>query len=122
MKSYISDREIALRSLVEYSLPIDSALAILANESWDAPEPLVYYSADDVACILQRFLDGKLSAGQVTDWADLLECRDDIAPTSGQERLVEIIFCLANPYLAGDITRSVVEEMKVFVFAIKNGI
>ena len=122
MAPFYPDRKSALHALIEYSLPIDNAIARLANEPWDAPEPLVYLSAEDVERILQRFLDGELTHEQVTDWADLLECREDIAPKPGQEVLTEVLFRLANPYLASPVTRAGAEEMQIAVRSINNAV
>lgn len=119
MAQFYSDRKSALYALVEYSLPIENAIARLTNEPWDAPEPLVYFSAVDVERVLQRFLNGELTHEQVTDWADLLECREDIAPKPGQEVLTNVLFKLANPDLASPVTRAEVKKMLTTVRDIK---
>lgn len=110
------DRTTALQALVAYELPLEPAFAVLSQAPWESEHPLVLLTASDVCSVLRRYLDGSLSAEQVTDWADLLECREDIAPVEGQELLQEVLFRLANPALREPVTpalaRSIEEELR----------
>lgn len=107
------DRTSALRALLAYELPVEPVLAELAQYGWDAAQPFVTLTLVDVVRILDRYLGGALSSEQVTDWADLVECRDDIAyPETDHEVLSAAIFRLANPSLEGDVTIEVAEELK----------
>ena len=99
-----------------YQLPLEPALAVLSQQPPGSQHPLVRIDANDVCAVLRRYLQGTLTAEQVTDWADLLECREDIAPVEGQEALAAVLFRLANPGLRGPVTpalaRSIEEELR----------
>src|SRR5260370_41382898 len=70
-----NERAEALRSLIQYRQPLDSALSRLSSLGWDSKGPVVYLQWDDVARILDRFLAQEMTADQVTDWADLNAAR-----------------------------------------------
>ena len=104
-------RTTVLRSLLEYELPIEPTLAELAAFGWDAEEPSAHLSSKHIVKVLERYLSGNLTAEQVTDWADLVECREDIGTENNGSGLAEIIFRLANPNLSEAITPSVAREI-----------
>ena len=103
----------ALKQLIAYRLPIESTIATLATFGWDCEAPLVTLSVHDVLPVLERFLSGDLTAEQLTDWADLIECRGDIACADEPIDLSKIVFRLANSNLRGPITVAVVEKIRV---------
>ena len=74
---------------------------------------LATLSVHDVLPVLERFLAGDLTAEQLTDWADLIECREDIACADKPIDLSKIVFRLANPNLRGPVTVAVVEKIRV---------
>jgi hypothetical protein len=91
--------------LILYELPIESVLAELSGLGWDAPEPLVLLTREDIVRILDRYLAGELGAAEVTDWANLLECREDIGfPTGEEDVRSDAVFRLANPSLTDAVT------------------
>ncbi len=70
-------------------------------------------SVNAVAQGIERFLVGALTAEQLTDWADLIECREDIVAVPVEPiNLVEVIFRLANPNLEGSVTRELAVELQ----------
>lgn len=92
---------------------MDAALAELSRHTWDVAVPLVTLTAVHLLRIIDRYLGGELSSDQVTDWADLVECRDDIGyPEDDHDFLSAAIFRLANPNLEGEVTIQVAEELK----------
>jgi hypothetical protein len=70
-------RKEAVTRLVAYELPIEPVLQALAAFPLDSDE-LVRLGRSDLVAILDRFLSGRLTADQVTDWADQVEVRDDV--------------------------------------------
>jgi hypothetical protein len=99
------DRAQTLRALIAYELPIESVITDLSRFGWDATEPLVVLTRQDILAVLDRYLAGDLTSEQVTDWADLVECREDIALPDGEKDLLsDVIFRLANPYLRDEVT------------------
>jgi hypothetical protein len=102
-----------LRALIGYELPVEPVLAALRSFGWDAPEPVVLLTREDIVRILDRYLAGKLTTEQVTDWADLVECREDIGFPSGDEDVLrEAVFRLANPNLRGEVTHDLGQIMR----------
>jgi hypothetical protein len=91
--------------LIVYELPIEPVLAELRSFGWDVPEPLVLLTRGDIVRILDRYLGGELGAAEVTDWANLLECRGDIGFSASEEDVLSgAVFRLANPDLADEVT------------------
>jgi len=68
------DRAQTLRALIAYELPIESVLADLGTFGWDATQPFVILTREDILRVLDRYLAGDLTAEQLTGWADLVEC------------------------------------------------
>lgn len=98
-------REELLKSLAEYVLPIDPILAELSEYGWDAERPFFTVKWEHLLSVLSRYLHGELNADQVTDWADLVECREDIDYEPGfEEDLRNAVFELANPNLTQPVT------------------
>jgi hypothetical protein len=108
------DRRALLAALVRYELPVEPVLNQLASLPWDSTEEMVRIGVSDIVAILNRFIDGELSAEQVTEWADLLEVRDDVGidPRHGNA-LREIVFRLANPNLRDAVTPALVSSIRV---------
>jgi hypothetical protein len=99
------DRAQLLRALIAYQFPIESVLVELRGLGWDAAEPLVLLTREDVVRILDRYLAGESGAAEVTEWANLLECREDIAFSGGEEDVLsDAVFRLANPDLTDEVT------------------
>jgi hypothetical protein len=115
-----ADRRELVESLVRYELPIEPVLQQLAVFGSDAPAPLVLIRIDDVLSILDRYRTGELSADQITDWADLLEVRDDVGMDPlREEELRAIIFRLANPNLRDAISPELVSTIRTELMALK---
>ena len=106
-----ADRIAALKALIAYELPVEPTLAKLALFRWGCEQPLIALTHKDVVCILQRHMVGALSAEQLTDWADLIECREDIELASEPPDISAAISRLANPALYGPVTRTLVAEL-----------
>src|ERR1043166_6351741 len=54
-----------LRALIGYELPVEPVPAALRSFGWDAPEPVVLLTREDIVRILDRYLAGKLTTEQV---------------------------------------------------------
>jgi hypothetical protein len=94
-----------LKSLAAYTLPIEPVLAELQEYGWDAEGPLFTVTRQHVGGVLSRYLEGQLTSEQVTDWADLVECREDLGYEKGfEEDLKRTVFELANPNLTEPVS------------------
>ena len=98
---YIDDEIGILLDLVHFKNNIDTLKNILSQIGFDSETELVYMSRDDIAEILQGSLDKKISFLELEEWANLIECREDIG--FDDEKTQEMIFKLANPYLYGKL-------------------
>ncbi len=114
MKVHMLDRKALLDELLNYSKPSDLSFIRnqLALHSWDSEAPIVTLLKEDVCKILQRYLDGDLSAMQVEAWAEALEMREDIAFGTEDDPQVQMcIYSLATPILEGELNRQKATEM-----------
>ena len=90
-----------LLDLVHFKNNIDTLKNMLSEIGFDSETELVFMSRDDIVEILQRSLDKKISFLELEEWANLIECREDIG--FADEKIQEMIFKLANPYLYGKL-------------------
>lgn len=98
---YIDDEIGILLDLVHFKNNIDTLRNMLSQIGFDSETELVYMSRDDMVEILQRSLDKKISFLELEEWANLIECREDIG--FEDKKTQEIVFKLANPYLYGKL-------------------
>ena len=98
---YTDDEVRILLDLVHFKNNIDTLKNMLSQIGFDSETELVSMSRDDIAEILQRSLDKKISFLELEEWANLIECREDIG--FEDEKTQEMIFKLANPYLYGKL-------------------
>ena len=98
---YIDDEIGILLDLVHFKNNIDTLKNMLSQIGFDSEIELVSMSRDNIVEILQRSLDKKISFLELEEWANLIECRDDIG--FEDEKTQEMIFKLANPYLYGKL-------------------
>lgn len=100
----MESRESILKALLWFTRAIKDIARDLSVYGWDAPRPLVVLGVIHVSSTLNRFLAGELSSMQVEDWANCIECRDDIEydPSSAVGLALHE---LANPVLTCSLTR-----------------
>jgi hypothetical protein len=68
-----------LRNLISLSDDLQRITGQLSNMSWDCSKPLVCLTRQDLLRVLAQFLDSSLSFEKITEWANLIEGREDIA-------------------------------------------
>jgi len=100
---YIDDEIGILLDLVHFKNNIDTLKNMLSQIGFDSETELVSMSRDDIVEILQRSLDKKISFLELEEWANLIECCEDIG--FEDEKTQEMIFKLANPYLYGKLDK-----------------
>ena len=99
-----------LKSLLTFDRPLGELRQELSKLKWDSENSLIRLSADHVRLVLMRFLKGELSADAVEEWANLIECREDIGFESEfEDVLKDVTFELANPGLVHPIDRAFIE-------------
>jgi hypothetical protein len=109
-----------LKRLIRYEEPPEPLATELREFPWDwlEDEPLVRLRASDLLHVINRFLDGDIDAKQLQDWAERLECREDIGFGPGDEQLVnDVLFRLATPVINAPLTRESVLRMREQLYA-----
>ena len=96
---YQDNKASILLDLLHFKNNIDTLRNMLSQIDFDSETELVSMSRDDILEILQRSLDKKISFLELEEWANLIECREDIG--FEDEKTQEMILKLANPYLYG---------------------
>ena len=67
----------------------------------------------DIEIILRKYKSGEVSEQQLEEWANFIECRDDIGfEESREETLREIIYWLANPELGYEVNSNLISEIE----------
>ena len=97
-----------LLNLINFAKDISAIKRDLAKIGFDSESGLVAITKNTIANILNRVIDKEISYDLLEEWANLIECREDIGYED--EILQEIIFGLANPCLYGEI-----DERKVYM-------
>lgn len=108
-----ADRALLANRLLDRPDEARALLAQLKRFPWDCDEELALLGRDRMVHVLDRFVAGSLSPGQVEEWAEAIEVRDDIGTDAlGHDLLREIIFELANPLLIGtNLTHSRAKDL-----------
>jgi hypothetical protein len=81
----------------------------LSTYNWDSPFPLISLSFGNVQHAIGLFLQGSIDASLLENWANILECREDIEYET--ETVQQMIVELANPVLYGALTAIRVNEI-----------
>jgi len=97
-------RERHLQEVLDLVRPISEIGSDLAAFPWDCDAPLVKLDQSHIASVLTRFLSCQLSASEVEEWADAIECRDDIGLDPDSAAGIALNE-LANPLLTEPLTR-----------------
>jgi len=102
----------ALQALVCLDRPLGEITAILGQYPWDSDAELVALSRANVASVLDRFINNALTAIEVEDWANAIECRDDIGFEMKSNKLLkDAIWELANPILSSALTHQTAQAL-----------
>ena len=92
-----------LLNLINFSKNISAIKSDLAKIGFNSESELVTITKNTIANILNRVINKAISYELLEEWANLIECREDIGYED--EILQEIIFELANPRLYGEIDK-----------------
>ncbi len=98
------DRATALAALVRMEGPVSEAAARLQAFPWDSESDLVVIKAQDFARVLRRYCLGEIAVGEIENWANALECREDLG--FGSATLRELLHEMPNPLLTQSLSQS----------------
>jgi len=107
-----------LAKLARYDGPIAVVLDELKSIGWDwTAEPLLVLTKEHFLGVMDRYLAGSLSAGQLEEWAESLEQREDVGFSPDAETVLdETLFCLANPSINLGISNESIRQLRRRVF------
>jgi hypothetical protein len=96
---------------------IENLKEMISMLPWDSQEDIFIITKQILKEILINFIDTNQSFNVIEDWANILECREDI----GYSNLVlkDIIDELTNPILYGEISK---EKIKNIITILDNSI
>lgn len=81
----------------------------LSNFPWDVEAPLYAISNEDIVVILKRCILDEISFDTLIDWANAIECRDDLVFVDEVNQ--ELIIELSNPEINGGITKDKLQKI-----------
>jgi hypothetical protein len=113
-KDPASRRAELLRHLVEFDEPCEPVQKELVQFGWEwRAAPLVKIERKHMLSVMDRFISGRISAGDLHFWADRLEGRDDISfDAEDGDLLREMLFRIANPEASESLTVEVVTALR----------
>ena len=101
------DRLEVVRSLIEFSHPLDLVTEQIRSFEWDYEGQPVELTSQHLIKVLNTFIDGKMSANDVEKWANLVEGREDISFESASKKLIEqVMHELANPVITTPLDKN----------------
>jgi hypothetical protein len=98
-----------LKDLVFYNGDLSVLKKELSQYSWDAEKPYLVITKPQLLKVLIKCIDQIITFQNLEDWADAIECRDDLDFES--EEIQEIIFELSSPEINGEITKERLQEI-----------
>jgi len=96
-----------LEKLIEFSCDLKQISHFLSRIPWDSDDELVKLESRHLESALTCYLAGELCASSLEEWANLIECRDDI----DYEEFSEQIHVLANPMITEEISSDLAKTM-----------
>lgn len=103
------ERKEILKDLVLLQGSIEVLEKELSQYPWDIEKPLLKISVEDFIYVLKRCLNDQVNFETIINWANTIECRDDLE--FAKEEMQEVIFELANPEINGEITKERLSEI-----------
>ena len=106
VSTLMNNRIEVLDTLINLRKPLTEISESLIQFPWSSEE-LVILDTNQIKWILGQYLSGEISESLVENWANLVECRDDIGFDKKDNNLIkELMHVLANPYLTGRLTHN----------------
>lgn len=112
----MDSRERIMEDLVGFKKPLIEIEKNLRGISWDYEGEAVVLKSCQVVDVLKKYIAGEIEADDVEGWANLIECREDIAFQDNKVGTInDVIYVLANPVLEGEIShekcRKIIESL-----------
>jgi hypothetical protein len=89
-----------LKKILNMEKPLKKLIKELESFGWDTDKELILLKRQHILNILQEYTSGKLEKSEIENWANIIECREDIGREEAFKALInEVIHELANPNL-----------------------
>jgi len=106
-----------LSDLVSFSKPLNNISNELSELDWEYEGDAFIIRAIQIIEVLQRYISGEIKSMEIEEWANLIECREDIEFEKDKRNILEnTIYQLANPVLEGDITPEICKKLLMTLF------
>ena len=97
-----ADRREAVYDLIQLRCPLNESLAHLAAFVWSSQEDLANVEARDITHALDEFIAGRISAEELSAWAEEVQGREDIGvDPSERDFIADALFQLSTPEICG---------------------
>jgi len=101
------ERVEALKQIVTFGPNKEQAFSELAKFGYDSETELFEVTKAIFTEVLNMYISEQITSEELEEWANFVECRDDL----NYEIIEGYIYSLANPYLAGNITKVKINNM-----------
>lgn len=101
------NRAKALEQIVTLGANREAAYSELVKFGYDAEIKHFVVSKSILERVLLMFLSDKITSDELEQWANFIECRDDL----DYEIIEGYVYALANPYSDGDINKAKITKM-----------
>lgn len=101
-----------VKKLVGFEGRIEETIQKLNTFEWDYAGGPIVLTKEAAVTILERYLDGQITSGEIEKWADAIELREDIVyESSSFEWLESVITTLSAPEINGLIDAKQVQAL-----------
>ena len=97
----------ALKQIITFGADKEVAYVELIKFGYDSEIEQFFVSKSILENILAKYLADEITADDLEEWANFVECRDDL----DYEVIEGYIYALANPYLVGGIDKEKITKM-----------
>lgn len=104
-----------LQALVQFTRPTEPLWRELSSFGWDCDDESIHlvFKKKDLIAVLDQFLAGDISPKELEDWAEGLECREDLTfEEEDSEMMRDMLFRLSSPAITEALTVLSVTQMK----------
>lgn len=109
----MDDRRSLIQELLYFSKPIVYLSKELTKFTWDYSGSEEILTGDMILKLIDRFVNDELTYSELIDWANAIECREDIVYEGLNTCVIdELVTILANPDINGRLRKEEFEKYK----------
>lgn len=88
-----------LNDLINFNKPLQEIFCSIRLLDWDSEKELVFMTKKHLESVLNKYKKKDITKKDLVDWANLIECREDIGFTDNS--IQKTIFDIANIDISG---------------------